>query len=322
NDAKKTQDELEKTLQEAENHLDESKRITRQMICSSFFRTGLLPDVGLSVPMKRRCILRLNSASCRIQWLSTSEIPVAVDDELLLQSTHGDNINTYSDASNEHCHRTDHVVDANAFPNRSSSNISTLGFRYLSQYYIRPLDANRTIATLSKLDSTREDKGKMIIAEPEITAISDLRPIHCNKTIEAVTNNPITKNYIKQGTPIQANMDVKDADYFDQLLQHRKAYRISGFSCEQTGLWERTLDNPTSLIFQFCFLQRVPARTNVNHTILTDYVSRIQAVSRIYTSGDATTNRARRRVIDIQNLRYATVRMPIHGVWCWRTAIP
>ncbi|GJU46738.1 hypothetical protein Tco_1204004 [Tanacetum coccineum] len=91
-----------------------------------------------------------------------------------------------------------------------------------------------TMATISKLDSTREDKGKMIIAEAEMTAISDLRPIHCNKTIEAV------------------------------------AYRISGFSREQTGLWERTLDNPTSLIFQFCFLQRVPARTNVNHTILTD----------------------------------------------------
>nr|GEY60326.1 hypothetical protein [Tanacetum cinerariifolium] len=175
-----------------------------------------------------------------------------------------------------------------------------------------------TMATISKLDSTREDKGKMIIAEAEMTAISDVRPIHCNKKMKAVvctghlitnlsyiqkTNNPITKNYTKQGTLIQANMDVKDADYFDQLLQHRKAYGISCFSREQTGLWERTLDNPTSLIFQFCFLQRVPARTNVNHTILTDYASRIQAVSRIYTSGDATTNRTRRRVIDIQNLR-------------------
>ncbi|GKB08167.1 hypothetical protein Tco_0836451 [Tanacetum coccineum] len=39
----------------------------------------LLPDVGLSVPTKRHCIRRLNSASCRIQWLSTSEIPVVVD---------------------------------------------------------------------------------------------------------------------------------------------------------------------------------------------------------------------------------------------------
>nr|GEV59134.1 hypothetical protein [Tanacetum cinerariifolium] len=92
------------------------------------------------------------------------------------------------------------------------------------------------MATISKLDSTREDKGKMVIAEAEMIAISDPGPIHCNKTIEAVANNPITKNYTKQGTLIQANMDVKDADYFDQLLQHRKAYRISGFSREQTDV--------------------------------------------------------------------------------------
>nr|GEW07596.1 hypothetical protein [Tanacetum cinerariifolium] len=171
--------------------INAADKIARQMICSNFFRTGLLPDVGLSVLTKRHCIRRLNSASCRIQWLSTSEIPVAI------------------------------------------GNISTLGFRYLSRYYICPLDAN------GKLDSTREDKGNMIITEAEMTAISDLRPIHCNKTIEAV------------------------------------AYRISGFSREQTGLWEQTLDNPTSLIFQFCFLQRVPARTNVNHTILTDFVNEL-----------------------------------------------
>ncbi|GJR72948.1 phospholipase-like protein [Tanacetum coccineum] len=53
-------------------------KIARQMICSNFFRTGLLPNIGLSVATKRHCIRRLNSASCRIQWLSTSEIPVAV----------------------------------------------------------------------------------------------------------------------------------------------------------------------------------------------------------------------------------------------------
>nr|GEX30627.1 nucleic acid-binding, OB-fold protein [Tanacetum cinerariifolium] len=126
------------------------------------------------------------------------------------------------------------------------------------------------MATTSKIDNTREDKGKQIIAEPEIIAISDLRPIHCNKTIEAVVYRKWTSKHVhtqqpikyccilmdKQGTPIQASMDVKDADYFDQLLQHHMVYRISGFSCEQAGLWERTLDNPTSLIFQFCFLQR------------------------------------------------------------------
>nr|GEY42295.1 hypothetical protein [Tanacetum cinerariifolium] len=34
----------------------------------------------------------------------------------------------------------------------------------------------------------------------------------------------------------QANMDVKDTEYFDQLVQLKKAYKISGFSCEQKGV--------------------------------------------------------------------------------------
>ncbi|GJU84427.1 hypothetical protein Tco_1291973 [Tanacetum coccineum] len=42
------------------------------------------------------------------------------------------------------------------------------------------------------------------------------------------------KRSILLGTAIQANMDVKDADYFNQLQNHR-AYRILGFSCEQTA---------------------------------------------------------------------------------------
>nr|GEY05186.1 DNA helicase [Tanacetum cinerariifolium] len=42
------------------------------------------------------------------------------------------------------------------------------------------------IAAPSNSDSTREAEGNMIITEPEITTITDLRPIHYNKTIEAV----------------------------------------------------------------------------------------------------------------------------------------
>ncbi|GJR33334.1 DNA helicase [Tanacetum coccineum] len=92
-----------------------------------------LPDVALSVPPNSRCTRQLNSSSFRVQWSSTSVIPPAifkflslstviafVYDELLLQSTRGDNVNTHSDVSGELCHRTDHVADANVFPNRSS----------------------------------------------------------------------------------------------------------------------------------------------------------------------------------------------------------
>ncbi|GJX72301.1 hypothetical protein Tco_0309472 [Tanacetum coccineum] len=61
-----------------------------------------------------------------------------------------------------------------------------------------------------------------------------------------------------QGTAIQANMDVKDADYFNQLMQNHRAYQISGFSCEQTSHWERTLQNHTPLIFgRFIDLQEI-----------------------------------------------------------------
>ncbi|GJV69689.1 hypothetical protein Tco_1485198 [Tanacetum coccineum] len=83
-------------------------------------------------------------------------------------------------------------------------------------------------------------------------------------------------------------MDVKDADYFNQLLQIHRAYKISGFSYEQTRQWERTFQNPTSLIFgKFIDLQEIsnvgfpkhyfnfaaynelPTRANVKNEILT-----------------------------------------------------
>nr|GEX43145.1 DNA helicase [Tanacetum cinerariifolium] len=64
---------------------------------------------------------------------------------------------------------------------------------------------------------------------------------------------------VAKGTPIQANMDSKDTEYFDQLLQLHITYRITGFSCEQTLPWERTLDNPTSLTFGKCIsVQEIP----------------------------------------------------------------
>ncbi|GJZ53253.1 DNA helicase [Tanacetum coccineum] len=46
-----------------------------------------------------------------------------------------------------------------------------------------------------------------------------------------------------KGHAIQANMDVKNTDYFDHLLRLHKAYRISDFGCEETDTWEKTLDN-------------------------------------------------------------------------------
>ncbi|GKA78682.1 DNA helicase, partial [Tanacetum coccineum] len=66
----------------------------------------------------------------------------------------------------------------------------------------------------------QQQKGKMVMTESKITNISDLNTSHNNNVIEAI------------GTPIQANMDLKDVEYFHQLLQLQKLEEISniGFS--------------------------------------------------------------------------------------------
>ncbi|GKD03428.1 hypothetical protein Tco_1178402 [Tanacetum coccineum] len=59
------------------------------------------------------------------------------------------------------------------------------------------------MATTSNPNITHEDKGKMIITEPEITAISDLKPIHCNKTIEAVVYHKWTSKHVHARQPMK-----------------------------------------------------------------------------------------------------------------------
>nr|GFA52519.1 DNA helicase [Tanacetum cinerariifolium] len=108
-------------------------------------------------------------------------------------------------------------------------------------------------------------EGKIVLAVASSGIASMLLP--AGRTAHSRFKIPLdlTDN---TGTPIQANMDVKDIAYFDRLLQLHKAYRISGFSCEQTCLWERTLDNPTSLIFdRFIQLEEVPEEDFPEHYV-------------------------------------------------------
>nr|GEV55209.1 GPN-loop GTPase QQT2-like isoform X2 [Tanacetum cinerariifolium] len=67
------------------------------------------------------------------------------------------------------------------------------------------------MATTTYPDIVAASKGKMIAIEPKVSDIASLKPIDFNKIINA--------------------------------------YRITGFSCEQTVPWERTLDILTSLTF-------------------------------------------------------------------------
>ncbi|GJT16438.1 DNA helicase [Tanacetum coccineum] len=106
---------------------------------------------------------------------------------------------------------------------------------------------NRAMEPFKDAGSSQHDKHKMILTEPEITNISELSAASYNNTIEAI------------GTPIQANMSLRDAEYFDQLLKLQKAYRFSGFSCEPTDNWERTLPTQITLIFgRFLQVEEIP----------------------------------------------------------------
>ncbi|GKA73595.1 DNA helicase [Tanacetum coccineum] len=89
-----------------------------------------------------------------------------------------------------------------------------------------------------------KDKGKLPLVETNSVSIADIKLTLLNQTIEArVYRKWLAKNVVtqvasnfcvilldKQGNAIQANMDVKDKDYFNDLLQLNDAYRISRFS--------------------------------------------------------------------------------------------
>ncbi|GJS54468.1 DNA helicase [Tanacetum coccineum] len=116
-------------------------------------------------------------------------------------------------------------------------------------------------------------------------------------------------------------MDVKDTDYFSDLLQLNDAYRISRFRCIPTKTWDRTLPNDitltfgkyTSIIpisnadfpehyFNFVAYNEVNQRATQSEAPLTDYIGCIYRVSDPLRSGDATRTRRVRRIIDVQNL--------------------
>nr|GEV97514.1 ATP-dependent DNA helicase PIF1-like [Tanacetum cinerariifolium] len=96
----------------------------------------------------------------------------------------------------------------------------------------------------TRTEPTAVDKGKLTLFEEETISLNDIRATHTKKTIEVrvyqkwIATNVKTKeasNFCcilldKQGNAIQANMDLKDTDYFDELLQLNNAYMISRFT--------------------------------------------------------------------------------------------
>ncbi|GJY59728.1 zinc finger, CCHC-type containing protein [Tanacetum coccineum] len=123
------------------------------------------------------------------------------------------------------------------------------------------------------------------------------------------------------GNAIQANMDLKDMEQFDDLLQLNDAYRISRFLCTPTKTWDRTLPNNITLTFgkytsivpisnadflehyfNFIAYNEVSQRANKSGAPLTYYIGCVYRVSDPIRSGSATRTRRVRRIIDVQNL--------------------
>ena len=59
----------------------------------------------------------------------------------------------------------------------------------------------------------------------------------------------VTPSKHKQGYAIQANMDVKEIDYFSPKIKLGLVYRFSEFMCEPTNPYQQTISNKTSLRF-------------------------------------------------------------------------
>ncbi|GJU93701.1 hypothetical protein Tco_1318457 [Tanacetum coccineum] len=83
-----------------------------------------------------------------------------------------------------------------------SFSVALLNFYPISQIANFSTERWRQPAILTS-QITYEDKCKMIITEPEITAISDLKPIHCNKTIEAVVYHKWTSKHVHDRQPMK-----------------------------------------------------------------------------------------------------------------------
>nr|GEV91677.1 DNA helicase [Tanacetum cinerariifolium] len=127
---------------------------------------------------------------------------------------------------------------------------------------------------------------------------------------------------------IQSNMNIKDIDYFNRILQIGSAYRISNFICEPTSSYQQTLENKTSLHFgRFTKFDNIPATTfpyhyfeftsynrleskipkpdnnnKMQYPVLTDYIGCIRSVSGITHFKYPNRSEKTLRKIDIENL--------------------
>ncbi|KAJ9567823.1 hypothetical protein OSB04_003789 [Centaurea solstitialis] len=108
----------------------------------------------------------------------------------------------------------------------------------------------------------------------ELSTIGELTKTSKNKILEAKVYRKWVAKTLPQMTPyafccilldregnaIQANMNLKDINYFNPKLQIGTAYRISNFICEPTSNYQQTLENKISLRFgKYTSFDTIPA---------------------------------------------------------------
>nr|GEY78024.1 DNA helicase [Tanacetum cinerariifolium] len=178
----------------------------------------------------------------------------------------------------------------------------------------------------------------------ELSTIAQLNPNSTKKTLKAkiyrkwvAKSPPEMTPYAyycifldQEGNAIQANMALKDTDYFDVKLQMGMAYRISNFSCEATSRYQQTLENETSLRFgrymnfdaistttfphdYFHFtsynqleskLPRHDSTGKIQYPALTDYIGCLRSTGTISDFGNPNIRQGVRRKIEIENLKF------------------
>ncbi|GJY96377.1 DNA helicase [Tanacetum coccineum] len=170
--------------------------------------------------------------------------------------------------------------------------------------------------------------GQLYVALSRATSPEGLKILIKHETNDTgnMTKNIVYKDFLStiaivQGNAIQTNMDLDQMDCFDELLRLNEAHRISHFICRATRSWDRTLPNPTTLLFgrytnitpisnanfpehyfNFTAYNEVNARADTSGAPLSDYIGCIYRISNPIISGNATRMRRTRRIIDIQNL--------------------
>ncbi|GKC00781.1 DNA helicase, partial [Tanacetum coccineum] len=133
-----------------------------------------------------------------------------------------------------------------------------------------------------------------ITIQMELSTIAQLTPTLANKTLEA----KVYRKWIAKSPPemipfsfccilldrevnaIQANMALKDVDYFSSKLQIGMVYMISNFICEAASRYQQTLKNKTSLRFgRYTHFDNISPATFLHHYF--EFTSNNQLESKI-----------------------------------------